>query len=84
MPRQQQVQMLPGAMKAWRKVRGLSQAGLAAATKHQVSEGLIAQIETGRRQPGLSNGKVIAAALDVPLDALAFVHPDFVDGDAAA
>ncbi len=76
MPRQQQVQVLPEGLKAWRKERGFSQAGLAAATNHQVSEGLIAQIETGRRQPGLSNGRVIAAALGVDLEAFAIVLSD--------
>lgn len=82
MPRQQQVNMLPTGLKEWRKVRGLSQAGLAAATGHEVSEGLIAQIETGRRQPGLANGRLIASALDVPLEAFAFVL-DGSEGEAA-
>lgn len=66
--------MLPVGLKAWRRERNLSQAGLAAATGHQVSEGLIAQIETGRRQPGLVNGRAIAAALGVELEAFAIVH----------
>lgn len=70
--------MLPAALKAWRKERGMSQAALAAATNHQVSEGLIAQIETGRRQPGLENGKAIAAALGVDVAAIALVHADLV------
>lgn len=65
--------MLPQGLRAWRKERGLSQARLAAATGHQVSEALIAQIETGRRQPGLTNGRAIAAALGVELEAFAIV-----------
>lgn len=89
MPRQQQVQVLPQGLKAWRKVRNLSQAGLAAKTDHQVSEALIAQIETGRRQPGLINGRAIAAALEVDLEAFALVFADqagteIVDSDEGA
>lgn len=83
MPRQQQVEVLPRGLKAWRKERGLSQAALAAATGHQVSEGLIAQIETGRRQPGLENGRVIAQALGVELEAFAIVFGE-AEGEVAA
>jgi transcriptional regulator with XRE-family HTH domain len=35
-----------------------------------VSEGLIAQIETAKRQPGLVNALAIAKALGVPLTAI--------------
>lgn len=74
MPRQQQVSVLPAAIKAWRAERQMSQSELA--TKANVSEGLIAQIETARRQPGLANAVAIAAALGVRLEAIAFVHVD--------
>ena len=66
--------MLPDALKVRRKERGLSQAALATATGKQCSEGLIAQIETGRRQPGLANAVAIAKALDVPLSAIALIY----------
>lgn len=33
-------------------------------------------IETGERQPSRLNADDIASALDVPLDAIAFVYPD--------
>lgn len=48
--------------------------------KPSVSESLVALIETGRRQPSLRNAEALAAALDVPLDALADVA---VRGEAA-
>lgn len=83
MPRQQQVQVLPEGLKAWRRERKMSQAALAAATGHQVSEGLIAQIETGRRQPGLANGRSIAAALGVDLEAFAIVFSDELEAAVA-
>lgn len=73
MPRQQQVTILPQAIKAWRKERDMSQADLAAKPGCP-SEGMIAQIETGRRQPGLSNALAIAKAFDVPIGAIAIVH----------
>lgn len=72
MPRQQQVTVNPAAIRAWRKERGLSQAQLAKPSK--CSEGLIAQIETGRRQPGLVNALSIARALGVDLDVIAAIH----------
>lgn len=84
MPRQQQVTVLPKGLRAWRAERGLSQAQLASATGHQVSEGLIAQIETGRRQPGLTNGRAIASALGVDLEAFAIVHETFTAETSAA
>lgn len=74
MPRQQQVTVLPGALKAWRRERGLSQSGLAAKCP-SLSEGLIAQIETGRRQPGLTNAIELAKGLGLDdVGAIAFVH----------
>jgi transcriptional regulator with XRE-family HTH domain len=74
MPRQQQVDVLPGAIKAWRAERKMSQADLAKAAR--CSEGLIAQIETGRRQPGLVNADNIAKALGVNLSAIGRVLVD--------
>lgn len=71
--------MLPDAIKAWRTERSLSQMELARLAG--CSEGLIAQIETGRRQPGLKNALGIAAALGVKLTAIAIV---MVDLEAAA
>lgn len=68
----------------YRKLRGLSQAGLAAKAtlafaevgdiRGSVSESLVALIETDRRQPSLRNAEAIAAALDIPLEALADIH----------
>lgn len=52
----------------------MSQADLARAAK--CSEGLIAQIETGRRQPGLANALNIAKAFGVPVGALGDVLVD--------
>lgn len=72
MPRQPQVEILPLALKSWRKERGQTQLDLARLAG--CSEGLIAQIETGRRQPGLTNAVAIAHALDVPLAAIAHVY----------
>ena len=68
------VTVLPKAIKAWRAVRGLSQEGLAAASG--VSAGMIALIETGRRQPGIRNLFAIAAALDVDPEVIAVIHLD--------
>lgn len=72
----------------YRKLRGLSQAGLAAKAtlalaesgdaKGSVSESLVALIETNRRQPSLRNAEALALALDVPLEALADVHVEAV------
>lgn len=76
MPRQQQVTVLPAGLRAWRNQRKMSQAALAARTGHQISEALVAQIETGRRQPGLANARAIAAALEIPLEAFAIVHDE--------
>ena len=84
--------MLPKAMKAWRAVRTMddgrpmSQADLAELANKiegaSVSEGLIAQIETGRRQPGYTNAIAIAAALGVDLEAIAFVHLPGIGADS--
>lgn len=71
----QQVTTLPVALKEWRRVRHISQATLA--SKAGVSEGLIAQIETGRRQPGLVNLLAIAKVLEVDPKALAIIHGDY-------
>ena len=75
----------------YRKLRGLSQAGLAAKAtlafaeagdiRGSVSESLVALIETDRRQPSLRNAEALAAALDIPLEALADVN---VPADAEA
>lgn len=72
----------------YRKLRGLSQAGLAAKAtlaladagdpKGSVSESLVALIETNRRQPSLRNAEALALALDVPLEALADIHAEAV------
>jgi len=70
----QQVTTLPIALKEWRRERAMSQATLA--SRAGVSEGLIAQIETGRRQPGLTNLMAIAEALRVDPHALAIIHVD--------
>ena len=72
MPRIQQVSVLPDGIKAWRGERKMSQMDLARAAG--CSEGLIAQIETGRRQPGLENAVAIADALGVKLSAFAVIH----------
>lgn len=73
-PTKSAVTVLPRAIKAWRAERRLSQEGLAA--KAQMSAGMIALIETGRRQPGIGNLLAIAAALDVEPEALAIIHVD--------
>lgn len=55
----------------------MSQADLA--KRSGCSEGLIAQIETGRRQPGLTNAVAIARSFGVSLDAIALVHVDLAE-----
>lgn len=72
--------------RAARIAAGLSQAGLAAKAtlafaeagdiRGSVSESLVALIETDRRQPSLRNAEALAAALDIPLEALADVRPE--------
>lgn len=66
------VTVLPDGMVAWRNERKLSQEALARAAK--VSEGLVALIETGRRQPTYGNAIRLADALGIPLRAFALVH----------
>lgn len=68
------VTVLPKAIKAWRGVRGLSQEALA--EKSGVSAGMVALIETGRRQPGLGNLLAIAGALEVEPEVIAMIHID--------
>lgn len=76
--------MLPDALQAWRKERGWSQKLLAEKTGGTVSPTLIAMIETGDRQPSRINADDIAAALGVPLTAIAFVYPDELVKEPAA
>lgn len=72
--RNQDVTVLPNALKEWRKVRGISQKELA--DMAGCSAGLIALIETSERQPGLRNALNIAKALGVPVTAFAQIHVD--------
>lgn len=65
--------VLPGALKAWRKERGISQETLA--HRAGVTSAMIALIETERRQPGRDLLDRIAAELGVPADAIAFIPP---------
>lgn len=65
------VTVLPDALKAWRGQRGISQETLAKAV--EVSPGMIALIETERRQPSFDLLVKIAAELDVPPGALALI-----------
>lgn len=65
----------PATLRAIRKLRGYSQVGLAERVglvdpEAQVSESLVALIETGRRQPSRRNAVAIAKALDVEFGAL--------------
>jgi transcriptional regulator with XRE-family HTH domain len=80
--RTNEVQVLPEALRAWRNERKWSQKELADRTRvidgseRLVSPTLIAMIETGERQPSLSNGLAIARALGVSLLALATCSPE--------
>lgn len=74
MPKPSLVVVLPIAIKTWRRERGMTQLALAEATGMKCSAGLIALIETGRRQPGLVNAIAIAQALEIPLAAIATVY----------
>jgi DNA-binding XRE family transcriptional regulator len=56
-------------VKIWREYRGLTQERLAKASK--VSRPMIAAIEAGHKQGGISTLKKLAAALHVSLDQLA-------------
>jgi transcriptional regulator with XRE-family HTH domain len=60
---------LPEAIKAWRNERKLTQERVAALVG--VSPGMIALIETDRRQPGVDLLRRIAAVLEVPTGAIA-------------
>ena len=91
MARRREVKMLPGALKAWREVRGaewnpdgkpLSQKQLA--IRAGVSPTLVAMIETGERQPSRLNAEDIATALKVDLDAIAFTYPDPIVDELAS
>lgn len=73
-PTKSDVTVLPKAIKAWRGVRELSQEGLA--ERSGVSAGMIALVETGRRQPGIGNLLAIAAALEVEPEVIAIIHID--------
>lgn len=55
-------------VRVWREVRGLTAAALAAAAK--VSKAYLSEIETGRKPGSVEAYKALAAALDVPVDAL--------------
>lgn len=68
--------MMPDALRAWRAQLNMSQADLARETG--CSEGLIAQIETRRRQPSLGTALRIAAALNIKLTAIAFIDEDLM------
>jgi transcriptional regulator with XRE-family HTH domain len=83
--RKREVIIRPATAAAFRRKCKLSQAGLAAkatlALREQtgdaeasISESLVALIETGRRQPSLRNAAALAAAMEIPLDALAEVQ----------
>jgi transcriptional regulator with XRE-family HTH domain len=83
--RKGEVFIKPATAAAFRLKCGLSQAGLAAkatlALREQtgdpdagISESLVALIETGRRQPSLRNATALAAAMGIPVDALATVR----------
>lgn len=74
MARINEVQVLPEGLRAWRKERDWSQKELA--ERSGVSPTLIAFIETGERQPSLSNALAIATALGVTLRAFATVTPE--------
>lgn len=63
--------VLPQALKAWRAERQISQETLA--KRVSVTPGMIALIETGRRQPSADLLDRIAAVLDVKPGAIAFI-----------
>lgn len=67
------ITVLPEAFRAWRAIRGTSQETLAKNTG--CTPGMIALIETARRQPSLALLERIAHELDVPADALALIVP---------
>ena len=53
-------------VRVWRKHRGLSVSGLAAACG--LTPAAVSQIESGKRSPSIEKLKAIAAALDVDVD----------------
>lgn len=63
--------VLPGALRYRRGEREISQELLA--KRVGVTPGMIALIETGRRQPGADLLERIATELGIPADALAFL-----------
>lgn len=69
--RRSTIRVLPGAMRELRHRAGLTQEQLADTVG--VSSGMIALIETGRRQPGADLLERLAAALAVETTTLAFV-----------
>lgn len=89
--RKGEAKVRPAAIRAFRKKDKLSQAQLAELATlalqratgdpdRGISESLIALIETNRRQPSRENAEAIAAALDVPLEAIG----DLTDFEAAS
>lgn len=87
--RKGEVTVKGATLRAFRRLQQpqMSQAALASiATAHlrdatgdptaNISESLIALIETNRRQPSLLNAEAIAAALGVELEALAWVNSE--------
>lgn len=77
----QRLIVLPGALKAWRAERGISQENLAAAVG--CSSAFIALVETERRQPSRVLLEKIAEHLGVDPGALAFL-PTAAELDAAS
>ena len=70
----QRIQVLAGSLRFVRGQRDFSQERLANAVG--VTPGMIALIETGRRQPGRPLLDRMAAVLDVTPDVLAFIDDD--------
>ena len=56
------------ALAFWRKYRGKSQAVLA--NEVNISQNYLSDIETGKREGGVGIWLMLAAALDLPLDAI--------------
>lgn len=83
--RKGEVLIKPATAAAFRAKCGLSQAGLAAKATlvlrdqtgdpaASISESLVALIETGRRQPSRRNAEALAAAMGIPVEALATIR----------
>lgn len=64
--------VLPEAMRSWRRERSISQEALAAAV--EVTPGMIALIETKRRQPSYELLERIAKVLGISPHALALIE----------